>query len=148
MNNNMNRRSLLKAVVVAPVAGLGTVKAKARSVAETQPGVLIFKDIHQKIVVNQGFDAWIESIRAILEDILGIRIVALSDERQIGVIRFFACDADIYWSSFLFDRKEYKTNSPNERRRLAESRITSGLNELQHHFVACARMNKRLNLER
>lgn len=169
----MDRRNILKAAIVAPFVGLGVKKAAAEQTNKvpwtyinTQIGYIRFKDTQHMIVVDREYEDYVESIRMILAELLGICVNTHQDTHQLGIMRLY-CDLSLptgknigggtstygmqamgnceFLCVFDWDEYEYK---PNERRSIAEKRIEVVLNNLQQYFATCAVVAKRLNLNK
>lgn len=148
----MNRRSILKAAVVAPFVGLGT--AKATIIVKAEPikagrGYIRFEDTLHKIIVDQGFSKYVESIRALLETFLGSSVSVLFVRGQQTIVHVSVSagpQADMIHLMCLYHFK-YALNGLMPRRQQAERAITRALNRMQSFLGACDQISKRLNME-
>lgn len=153
----MDRRNMLKAAIVAPFVGLGVKKAAAEQTIKvpwthinTQIGYIRFKDTRHMIVVDRDWDAYVESIRMVLEELLG---ESITTRRFLPpYYTYFEMRGFMYYNFFGIDEIECFPADDScgkaKRRTIAEQRITSGLNDFCEAIVRGNQVVKRLNLNK
>ena len=151
----MNRRSLLKTAIVAPIVGLGTAKAVGAEAIKvpwvnftTQIGWITVRDVDHRFIVDKDFESFVESVRVVLESLLGVMVTATYNLRQHMIMEFKPYLPINNWMSI--DETEFtgKYPTPERRRTFIERRMTTFLNQLNDDFDRCARVAKRLNLNK
>ena len=143
----MNRRSILKAILIIPFIKLQNIEANTKNICLGEHlSVLVFKDTDQKIIVDQNFWVYVKSIQMLLEEFLGETVTALYDRRmhEIVDIDLNVCSIANKLHLFYLDEFEYNKRSFQLRRQTAEQHITQTLNRLQNYFVNCANIAQRL----
>ena len=115
----MNRREILKSVMIIPFIGLGTAKIARGKSRTTAPKNKLFTGDPNwgSIITDQGWDAYIESIRAELERFIGMAAVACKDWVLSDFVRFW-CGPHI----FDISKSEYGANTIHGRREIPRIR--------------------------
>jgi len=134
----MNRREMLKSVMAIPIIGLGVMKVTQCKSKPTISKNKLFTDNLNwgSIVVDRGWDAYIESIRAELERIIGEPVEAGYAIVQHTTINF-RCD-ELY--IFSIEKTEYRRHVCHRKCLIAipETRWVAfcwGLNDVTNMYI-------------
>ena len=134
----MNRRQILKMAILTPSVGLVN---KVGAISE-QPKW--YNADWSTIIVDQDWDAYVESIRGLLEKILGEQVWVIDDTHIHGLARFY-CDLFNNHGDLMFVRKrEYSESTHKSRINTAQARFDATYIVIKRDAAWYARVSKRL----